>query len=583
MNPVALLYAVESEILADIARLLKGGHIDSADWKIEKMRKLAVLNDRAADKLRRYRDAVQDGTATAVDEAAMQALLAGEDTFKKAKDAGATLKDALPLEADPTIKATIEAWQSTAKTQINLTMATMLERSSQVYVDTLNRVTAQVLSGAMSGREALVRAVKEWSQRGLPSIIDKAGRQWTTEAYANMVIRTNTRRVITEVQMERALEYGADLIEVSAHSGARPLCEPYQGRIFSLSGKSEKYPPFSTTSYGEPAGLFGINCGHIQYPFFEGISNQTYSPTDDKEENDRIFQESQTQRAFERSIRAAKRELDVVEALGDQKSTYEARRTLQERQAALREFLQETGRTRQRSREQVYDRIRPETRITSARPPVAPLSPAPVLEPLSAVAGKFVPAATVEEAKLWAGANLGIKQNTSKLNLEALNAIHEELFTLKQEWESKVSYIGERDSPYASANHLIMNFCSRYFNDQEKLQRNYDSDIESSFHPAGGTALKAIVDHEFAHTMTVLDISSAYGSHPEFRSAIIRLKSAYTRSVNKGGEIISRYAAKDTHEFVAESFTMALNNSKPHPIATQVFELMKKTYRRNKL
>jgi hypothetical protein len=173
-----------------------------------------------------------------------------------------------------------------------------------------------------------------------------------------MVIRTNTTRVASEVQFKRAEEYGADLIEVSAHAGARPLCAPYQGKIFSISGKSEKYPPLSSTSYGEPAGLFGINCGHMSYNFFPGISRQTYAPDEteeQKEENARVYQESQKQRAIERSIRAAKREAQTLEALGDTKGVAEAKSKIRERQAVMREFIAETGRTRQRAREAIYD------------------------------------------------------------------------------------------------------------------------------------------------------------------------------------------------------------------------------------
>jgi hypothetical protein len=358
MNPADLLYAAETEILTDIARLLRGGAVASAEWKIERLQKLGALNERAAAILRRYRDAIQAGAVSEVEEAAMDALTRGETTFRRAKEAGAALADALPLDADPAIRATISTWQKMATNQMNLAMATMLEQSGPLYVQTINRVTAEVLTGSMSGHEALVRAVREWSASGVPSIVDKAGRQWTTEAYANMVIRSNTRKVTTEVQMERAKEYGADLIEVSAHAGARPLCAPYQGRIYSLSGKSEKYPAFSTTSYGEPAGLFGINCSHVQYPFFEGISRQTYSLDEtaaEKAENARVYQESQKQRAIERGIRAAKREAAVFESLGERDAFAQAKALISDRQAAMRDFIKETGRTRQRGREQVYD------------------------------------------------------------------------------------------------------------------------------------------------------------------------------------------------------------------------------------
>lgn len=354
MNPTDLLWEAESEILLAIARHLRAGNIASADWKTDRLQKLGALTNETAGIIKRYRDGIVAGTLTEIETIAMDRLLRSEKIMAQAKARGASLFSPLPPEADPVMHGIIMTWQETAKNQMNLAMATLLEKTGQLYVDTINRTTLQVLTGAMSGREALVKTVKEWAASGVPSIIDRAGRQWTTEAYSNMVIRTNTTRVATEVQFKRAEEYGADLIEVSSHAGARPLCAPYQGKIFSISGQSEKYPPLSSTSYGEPAGLFGINCGHMQYPFFEGISRKTYAPTENAEENAEQYQESQKQRAIERSIRAAKRELGMLEALGDQKAIAEAKSKIHERQAVMREFIAETGRTRQRAREQVY-------------------------------------------------------------------------------------------------------------------------------------------------------------------------------------------------------------------------------------
>src|SRR5690606_668684 len=109
---------------------------------------------------------------------------------------------------------------------------------------------------------------------------------------------------------------GNDLVEVSAHDGARPLCEPYQGRIFSLSGNHPDYPALADTSMGDPAGLFGVNCGHVKYPYIEGISRQRYKPRD-PEVNDRQYENSQKQRYLERQIRYAKREQMMLEEIGD--------------------------------------------------------------------------------------------------------------------------------------------------------------------------------------------------------------------------------------------------------------------------
>ena len=43
-----------------------------------------------------------------------------------------------------------------------------------------------------------------------------------------------------------------DLVETTAHMGARPEHMDWQGRIFSRSGKSRKYPDFvKSTGYGD--------------------------------------------------------------------------------------------------------------------------------------------------------------------------------------------------------------------------------------------------------------------------------------------------------------------------------------------
>ena len=79
------------------------------------------------------------------------------------------------------------------------------------------------------------------------------------------------------MQEARADELVCDLVETTAHSGARPSHAEWQGQAFSRSGKSRKYPDFvQVTGYGTGEGLGGWNCSHSFYPFFEGLP-RTYS------------------------------------------------------------------------------------------------------------------------------------------------------------------------------------------------------------------------------------------------------------------------------------------------------------------
>ena len=113
------------------------------------------------------------------------------------------------------------------------------------------------------------------------------------------------------------------------------------------------YPSITETSAGEPAGLFGINCGHVSYPYIEGYTIHRDQPIE-TEANDAAYKESQQQRAIERGIRAAKREEAMLRAAGDPEGAAESKAKAKLLQKTMREFIEETGRTRRRSREQVY-------------------------------------------------------------------------------------------------------------------------------------------------------------------------------------------------------------------------------------
>jgi len=182
--------------------------------------------------------------------------------------------------------------------------------------------------------------------------VDKLGREWSPEAYINMNIRTTVANTAHQAQFDRMDDYDLNLVEVSSHSGARPKCAKDQGKIFNrsgkggvtedLNGKKIRYYAWSESSYGEPDGLLGINCGHQIYPFVPGISRQTYFPYDE-EENNELYQKMQRQRELERRVRKSKRECLTLEKLGDAKGLEKASVTLKQRQDALKQYCSDNG------------------------------------------------------------------------------------------------------------------------------------------------------------------------------------------------------------------------------------------------
>ena len=77
--------------------------------------------------------------------------------------------------------------------------------------------------------------------------------------YTEMVARTTTMECHLQGTANRLAEQGHDLVKVSSHRGACPLCIPWQGEILSITGKTEGYP---TLEEAKTAGLFHPRCRH---------------------------------------------------------------------------------------------------------------------------------------------------------------------------------------------------------------------------------------------------------------------------------------------------------------------------------
>ena len=351
MTSTDLMYDLETDIMGNLVKHLKKGNLASANWQMSKLAQLGVVNKSNSAIIGTYIKTISRETILDIEEAGANALKLIEPTFQKGVKAG-LLQDALPANASPSIRKLLATFQKQAGEGTNYTLQTLLKNSGQVYVDTVNKTALKLLSGVATPDQALAETIMTWAKSGIPSIIDKAGRQWTTESYVNMLMRTNIRSITTEIQFTRCDEYDVDLIEVSSHSDARPGCAPYQGRIYSRNGKNKKYPSLSSTSMGEAAGLFGVNCRHNLYPFVEGLSTKRNQPDPNTE---KAYADSQTQRRYETSIRKSKREVKLAQADGNVKTVKHAKDTLRNRQDGLNSFLKSSGRTRRSNRERIYN------------------------------------------------------------------------------------------------------------------------------------------------------------------------------------------------------------------------------------
>ena len=285
---------------------------------------------------------------------------------------------------DPSQMRAFTLYYQQAADKLNLVNTVMLESTKSAYqqcvtdvvadiqlADSMNRLqiaidtaAGETITGVESWNRALRHATKRMQETGIVGFIDHGGHRWSAEAYVAMDIRTTVANTARAAIWETNQDFGNDLYSVSYHNGARPLCYPWQNKVISstdaartvtdIDGNEIEVIAQSATSYGNPAGLFGINCKHYPTPFIPGVSIIRGQPQDEKA-NEIAYEQSQEQRRLERKLREERRDILTAKAQGATQEELERLRAKAEKTSAdIDDFCESTGRARRRNREAVY-------------------------------------------------------------------------------------------------------------------------------------------------------------------------------------------------------------------------------------
>lgn len=345
---------IELEMLQNIGKVIGNGEgVDKegvTQWRVAKLSQLGVLRNDQLKVLAKYSNMTVQELINYINELGVTEIEAFEGRNKALVDAGV---DYVPPSNN--VYDRLLALEKQSKDVTNMVNSNMLTFSEQAYIDIITKASTDVLTGNATLYQSLIKVAGEWAESGIPAIVDKAGKPWSTEAYISMVLRATQKNVVNEMQEGRMDDYEIDLVEFSSHAGSRPSHVEFQGKVYSRSGKSKKYPARSTTTYGIGADgmVTGIGCGHQEYPYIEGISTKTYEPYN-KKESEEVYKESQKQRYLEREIRRAKKEKTMLEAMkANEEDLKELDKRIRQKQANMREFIDQTGRTRRRQKEQI--------------------------------------------------------------------------------------------------------------------------------------------------------------------------------------------------------------------------------------
>ena len=294
---------------------------------------------------------------------------AGEKTLnyddKIYKEAGLST---IPLKQDESIKQIMNATiQRTAGNLQNLCLTTANTGQTQFY-NAINNAYMYTSTGIKSYTQAIIDEIKNIGKQGA-TIEYPSGVKRSIESAVRTNIVTAVNQNCGKIQEARADELGWDLMEITAHGGARPEHAVWQGKIVSRSGK-KGYLTLKDIGYGSATGFKGVNCRHDWYPYYKG-SIKTYTQKQlDEWKNEKVtyngeeismYDATQKQRYLERKIRQDKKNLKAQQAIltsnnSDidieqvQKEIRNIKAKQKDHNAQLNDFLKQTGLEKDNSR-----------------------------------------------------------------------------------------------------------------------------------------------------------------------------------------------------------------------------------------
>lgn len=320
---LSLYQELEDFILTDISRRLlqAGGMTATADRLIWRLTQMGESRAAIEQKLQSLTKLSQQELRKVLQNAVLTSWDNDKDILL-----GINENISPPLE-NPEVIAVMDAeFKKTLGELSNLTKNT-LDQSQKDLINLLDEVDVRIASGVQSYTAAVSDVLDNYAGKGL--MVDyPTGARRTLEAAVRCCVVTSMNQTAAQVSNQYIAQAQTNYVLVSAHLGARTGKDEHsnhagwQGKAYRLRGSEPGYPNLAEhTGYDidpktgqgtvlDPTGLHGWNCRHSHQPWTKGLRNPWEGEHKvESEENKKVYENTQKQRAMERAIRKTKRRL----------------------------------------------------------------------------------------------------------------------------------------------------------------------------------------------------------------------------------------------------------------------------------
>lgn len=165
--------------------------------------------------------------------------------------------------------------------------------------DTIQKATDDAIGLKLTTNETLKECkkniLKNFAENGINAIKTKNNRTIRLDAYADLVARSTVREVTNTATIKQVEELGYDLVKISSHPGACPICQTYEGRVYSISGKDKRFPRLDVVFSSGYANIHP-RCRHVLEPYIETFNDvgkdiiKSNMPFQEPDKNDKQVQ-----------------------------------------------------------------------------------------------------------------------------------------------------------------------------------------------------------------------------------------------------------------------------------------------------
>lgn len=249
-------------------------------WQVTQLKELERFKRANAKKYSKEFANINSKISTAIQEAYRQGMDDEEMSILEAIKNGFEFnsgKDNLGASFFAINERKLNALLNSVEYDMKTAEHAVLRYTDDQYRRTIFDAQVAANTGAKTYEQSVDMATKDFLSRGITSIQYSNGAMVNIVSYADMAIRTATKRAYLMGEGVKRQEWGIHTVILNKRSNACPLCMPFEGKVLIddvWSGGSADDGPYPLLSSAMAAGLYHPNCKDKHTTYFPGVSSE---------------------------------------------------------------------------------------------------------------------------------------------------------------------------------------------------------------------------------------------------------------------------------------------------------------------